>query len=361
MSRSAPTGASGAVDAATDATAAGSAAPDTRHRRAVLVSAVLVVLLVVGAILSATLGRYPLGVPAILQTIVAPGAHPADAQVFYDVRLVRIGAALLVGAVLALAGSAFQAVFRNPMVSPDVLGASGGAGMGASLALLFGLGVAGTQAFAFLGGLLAVLAALVVDRMIDRRGSILTLILTGMVVASLCSAVISLVKYVGDPEDKLPQITFWLLGGLSAVRPHDVAWLAAVFVVGGVALMALRWRLTALAFGDEQAATMGVDVRTVRLVTIAAATLLTAVAVSVAGIVGWVGLLVPHLARILVGADNRVALPVSALLGALFLLVVDTVSRSASGVEIPLGVLTALLGAPGFLYLLALGRRQGWI
>ena len=334
---------------------------DRRHRRVLVVASVLTVALALTVLGAATLGRYPLTVPAILRVLIDPGADPAAAQVFFEVRLVRIGAPVLVGAALALAGTAFQAVFRNPMVSPDVLGASGGAGMGASLALLLGLGAAGIQTLAFAGGLVAVLVALAVDRLIDRRGSILTLILTGLVVSSMCSAVISLIKYVGDPENKLPQITFWLLGGRSTVRASDVELLAGALVVGGTVLLALRWRLTALAFGDEQAATMGVDVRLVRLSAIGAATLLTAVAVSVSGIVGWVGLIIPHLARILVGSDNRVVLPVSALAGALFLLAVDTVARSANGLEIPLGVLTALLGAPVFLYLLALGSRRGWL
>ncbi|GLZ54859.1 iron(III) ABC transporter permease [Actinomycetospora sp. NBRC 106378] len=334
---------------------------DRRTRRVVTVTVVLSVALVVGALLAATLGRYPLSVPAIVTTLADPSAHPGDAQVLFEVRLVRIAAAALIGAALALAGAAFQAVFRNPMVSPDVLGASGGAGTGASLALLLGLGVAGIQTLAFVGGLGAVLLALLVDRLIDRRGSVLTLILTGLVVSSTCSALISLIKYVGDPENRLPQITFWLLGGLSSVRPSDVVLLGGSLLVGGAVLIALRWRLTALSFGDEQATALGVDVRLVRLTTIVAATLLTAVAVSVSGVVGWVGLIIPHLARILVGSDNRVVVPVAAIAGALFLLGVDTVSRAVSAIEIPLGILTALLGAPVFLYLLALGRRRGWL
>lgn len=333
-----------------------------RTWRASVVMLVLAALLVVEALVAATLGHYALPIPTILATLGDPAAHPNDAQVLFGVRAVRIAGAALIGAALAMAGCAFQALFRNPMVSPDVLGASGGAGMGASLALLLGLSTAGIQVFAFAGGIAAVLLALVVERAVDPRGgSVLTLILTGMVVGSLCAAVISLVKYVGDPENKLPQITFWLLGGLSTIRPADVLLLVVALAVGGTALMALRWRLTVLSFGDEQATAMGVDARTVRLVAIAAATLLTAVSVAVAGIVGWVGLIIPHLARILVGSDNRVAIPVSALAGAVFLLAVDTVARALSDVEIPLGVLTALLGAPVFLYLLAFGRRKGWI
>ena len=333
-----------------------------RRNRAVLIMVGLAVVTVVGALAATMLGHYALSPAEILDVLVSPGANPTGAQIFYEVRLVRIAGAVMIGIGLALAGSAFQAVFRNPMVSPDVLGASGGAGVGASLALLLGLGSAAVQVLSFAGGILAVALALFVERVVSRRGgSLLTLILTGMVVASLCSAIISLIKYLGDPTDKLPQITFWLLGGLSTIRPADLLLLGGALLVGGVPLLFLRWRLTVLSFGDEEAEALGIDTRTVRLVAIVAATLLTAVAVSVAGIVGWVGLIVPHLARILVGSDNRVAMPVAALAGGLFLLAVDTVARAGTGIEIPLGVLTALVGAPVFLYLLALGRRRGWI
>ncbi|MDF3312210.1 iron ABC transporter permease [Rhodococcus sp. T2V] len=333
-----------------------------RRHPAVLVT--MIVLLAAGALLSATLGHYPLSAGEIVSVLRDPN-DPATAdvaQIFYQVRLVRIWAAIMVGAALALAGAAFQAVFRNPMVSPDVLGASGGAGLGAALGLLFALGTTTTQTLSFVFGLAAVAVVFVVDRAVDPRGgSILTLILTGMVVAALCSALISLVKYVGDPENKLPQITFWLLGGLSAVRSVDLIVLGGALLVAGIPLTVLRWRLNALSFGDDQAQALGINVAVVRGTTIAAATLLTAAAVSVAGVVGWVGLIIPHLARILVGPDNRYAMPAATLLGALFLLAVDDVARSASSIEIPLGVLTALLGAPVFLYLLAAGRRRGWL
>lgn len=347
-----------------DAAVARTARAPSRRRRSGSVLVLLLVLLVVVAVASTMLGRYALSPRDIAALVAHPDApqNAQAAQIFFDVRLVRIQGAAAVGGALALAGALLQAVLRNPMVSPDVLGASGGAGFGASVGLLLGLGTLPTQALSFTGGLAAVLLALMVARLVggDGRG-VLTLILTGMVVSSLCAALISLVKYIGDPADKLPQITFWLLGGLSSIRRVDVIALLIVLALASLPLIVLRWRLNVLAFGDEQAATMGVNVMALRVCAIGTATLLTAVAVSVAGIVGWVGLIVPHLARIVVGADTRYALVASTLLGAAFLLIVDTTARSAAGLEIPLGVLTAVLGAPVFLYLLVLGRRRSWL
>ncbi len=335
-----------------------------RGRRPGLALLVLAVLLVVIAIGSITLGRYALSLGDIAALLARPDApeNAQAAQIFFDVRLNRVLGAAGVGGALALAGALLQGVLRNPMVSPDVLGASGGAGLGACIGLLLGLGSLPMQGLSFIGGLAAVLLALTVERLIGGQGrGILTLILTGMVVSSLCAALISLVKYVGDPADKLPQITFWLLGGLSSVRRFDVIALGVILAVSCIPLILLRWRLNVLAFGDEQASTMGVNVAALRVLAIATATLLTAVAVSVAGIVGWVGLIIPHLARIIVGADTRHVLVASTLLGGAFLLVVDTAARTIAGLEIPLGVLTAVIGAPVFLYLLVLGKRRAWL
>lgn len=339
------------------------AAPATGHRRVPLLVALGVLLMAV-AVVSMTLGRYALSLGDIAAVVLHPES-PQNAQavqIFYDVRLNRVLGAAGVGGALALAGALLQSVLRNPMVSPDVLGASGGAGLGACLALLLGWGALPMQGLSFLGGLGTVALALAVERIIAGQGrGILTLILTGMVVSSLCSALISLLKYVGDPTDKLPQITFWLLGGLSSVRRFDVVALGIVMALACVPLLVLRWRLNVLAFGDEQASTMGVNVALLRVVAIATATLLTAIAVSVAGIVGWVGLIIPHLARTLVGADTRYVLVAATLLGATFLLVVDTAARTVAGLEIPLGVLTAIIGAPVFLYLLVVGKRMAWL
>lgn len=288
----------------------------------------------------------------------ADAAGPVDATIWL-VRMPRIVAAVLVGGALAAAGAAYQALFRNPMVSPDLLGASGGAGVGAALGILLAWNTAAVQLVAFALGLGAVLVTYAVGTAVGRgRESTLTLVLTGIVVSSLCSALISLTKYVADPENKLPQITFWLLGGLDTVTIRDnLLPIVIPIVVGMIPLLVLRWRLNVLSFGDEEAASMGVNPRVVKAFVIIGATSMTAASVSAAGMVGWVGLVVPHAARMLVGPDARRALPVSALLGAIFLLTVDDIVRSVLTTEVPLGILTALVGAPFFLLILARGRR----
>jgi iron complex transport system permease protein len=283
----------------------------------------------------------------------------ADDITIWLVRMPRILAAVLIGAALAAAGSAYQALFRNPMVSPDLLGASGGAGLGAALGILLSWNTAAVQLAAFAMGLAAVLATYAVGTAVGRgTESTLTLVLTGIVVASLCSAMISLTKYVADPDNKLPQITFWLLGGLDTVTIRTKLLPIVVPIVAGmISLLVLRWELNVLSFGDEEAASMGVNPRIVKAVVIAGATLMTAAAVSAAGMVGWVGLVIPHAARMLVGPDARRALPASALLGAIFLLVVDDLVRTVFTTEVPLGILTAMVGAPFFLVMLSRGRR----
>ena len=340
------------------------AAPPARRRgRWPAVSVLSVLLLVVAA------GSFAVGITAyppstILEVVLAhlsgrAAAVPrVDDVTIWVVRMPRIVAAVLVGGALAAAGAAYQALFRNPMVSPDLLGASGGAGVGAALGILLSWSSAAVQLSAFALGLGAVLVTYAVGTVVGRgRESTLTLVLTGIVVSSLASALISLTKYVADPDDKLPQITFWLLGGLDTVRIPALLWLGVPILVGAVPLLVLRWRLNVLSFGDDEASSLGVDPRVVKAFVIVGATLLTAASVAAAGMVGWVGLVVPHAARLLVGPDARRALPVSALLGAIFLLVVDDLVRTVLPTEVPLGILTALVGAPFFLLLLARGGR----
>lgn len=289
------------------------------------------------------------------------GVYRPDDVTIWLVRMPRIFAAVLVGGALAAAGAAYQALFRNPMVSPDLLGASGGAGVGASLGILLSWSSPEVQLAAFALGLVAVLTTYAVGTVVGRGSeSTLTLVLTGIVVSSLCSALISLTKYVADPDNKLPQITFWLLGGLDTVTVREnLLPIVLPIVAGFVPLMVLRWRLNVLSFGDDEAASLGVNPKVVKGFVIVGATLMTAASVSAAGMVGWVGLVVPHAARMLVGPDARRALPVSALLGAIFLLLVDDIVRTLLTTEVPLGILTALVGAPFFLVLLTRGRR-GW-
>ena len=339
------------------------ASPADRSRRVVVGLLVALGVMLVIALVS---GRYPIRLgdlaDLLWRAVTAPGSltHNAGETVLFRVRLPRLCAALMVGAALSGSGACYQAIFRNPMVDPSLLGVSAGAALGAALGILFSVGVVGIQLLAFGSGLAAVGLTLLLSWLVSRQGeNTLTLVLCGIVTGTLFSATLSLVKYLADPYSKLPAITYWLMGSLAAVNPADARGAALATLVGTIPLVLLRWRINVLSFGDEEARAMGVNTRLIRGLVIAASTLMTATAVSMSGMIGWVGLVVPHLARMLVGPSFAVLLPVSILMGALFLLTVDTVSRVAFAVEIPLGILTAIIGAPFFIYLLVRGRR-GW-
>ncbi len=324
------------------------------EKKKISVLLLLFVLVVVALLVSMALGQYPIPFPLPDQK------DPMLETILFEIRLPRVLAAVMIGGAMALSGASYQGMFRNPMVSPDILGASAGAGFGAALAILFSCNAGEIQIMAFLFGLLAVGLTLLVSKTISRKGNMtLILVLTGMVVSTLFSSLISITKYVADPDSKLPSITFWLMGGLSSVGSRDVKLLFVLFLVGAIPLLLVRWRLNVLSFGDEEAQGMGVDVPKLRLTVILASTLLTAACVSLCGLVGWIGLVVPHMARLLVGPNFKDLLPASTFLGAFFLLIVDDVARCAFSVEIPLGILTALIGAPFFLYLLMKGKK-GW-
>lgn len=305
-------------------------------------------------------GPYPLApAEAVAALLAGPAATDDAATVVWNLRLPRIGAGLLVGMALSAAGAAYQGMFRNPLVSPDILGVSAGAGLGASLAILGGLPLAAVQGAAFCGGLLAVATVYFVAGRVRRHDPVLVLVLAGVAVGTLFGAGISLVKVLADPSMQLPSITFWLLGGLNAAAPADLALAAPLVAAGLMPMLLLRWRVNLLALSDEEAAAMGVNVARLRLVLIASATLMTAAAVSIAGIVGWIGLVVPHAARLLVGPEFSRLLPTALLLGGGFLVAADTLARSATAIELPLGILTAFVGAPVFLWLLARTGRLG--
>jgi iron complex transport system permease protein len=292
------------------------------------------------------------------QVLDIPRTWPEKAAiVVLAVRLPRAAAAVLVGAALAVAGTTSQSLFRNPLVSPAVLGVSAGAGCGAALAIILHLSALTVQVAAFSGGLLAVsLAVWVAQRL--GRGSPIVLMLAGLAIAALFQALIAAFKYIADPIDVLPVITFWLMGGLGRVTGPDVLRACGPVLVAMVCVWAWRWQINVLALGDDEARALGVRVARVRLVLIAAATLMTAAAVSISGIVAWVGLLVPHMARLLVGPSFPTLLPVTMVMGGAYLLLVDNVCRSVASMEIPLGILTALLGAPVFILLLTRGRYR---
>ena len=279
--------------------------------------------------------------------------------VVFNVRGPRIVAAVLVGAALAAAGAAYQGLFRNPLVSPDILGVSTGAALGAVTGIYLSLGVVAIQSLAFVVGLGAVAVVYATGAALRRHDPILILVLAGIVIGTLLGSLVSLLKYLADPYNQLPAITFWLLGSLASVTIGDVKAVTPSVVLGLIPLVLLRWRMNVMTLGEDEARALGVDTRRLRLAVIAAATLMTAGVVSISGVVGWIGLLVPHLARFLVGPDFRRLLPASILLGAGYLLGVDTLARTIARIEIPLGVLTAFIGAPFFIWVLAASRR-GW-
>lgn len=280
-------------------------------------------------------------------------------NVVFQIRLPRVAAAALIGAALAAAGVSYQGMFRNPMVSPDILGASTGAGFGAALAILLGAGYFGISASAFVFGLLAVAAAYLVSCM-SRTNQTIALILSGMMVSSLFSAGTSYLKLVADTQQQLPAITYWLMGSLSSIKPRDVLFLVIPVTIGLVPLWILSWRMNLLTLGEEEARSMGVNTRLLRFIVILCATLLTAASVAVSGMIGWVGLVIPHFCRMLFGYDYRRLIPAAALFGASFLIIVDDIARLATAGEIPLGILTAFVGAPIFLYLILTGgARRG--
>ena len=309
------------------------------------------------------IGKYPLSLGDIASAVGGAiiGASPPDQAsiVLFSIRVPRILAAVLVGAALAAAGAAYQGLFRNPLVSPDILGVSAGAGLGAVLGIFLSLPVAGVQLFAFAGGLATVALVYFIGSLVQNREPVLVLVLAGVVVGSLAGAGISLLKILADPYDQLPAIVFWLLGSLSSVRSAEVWSSAPLVLLGLVPLVLLRWRINVLSLGDDEAKALGVEAGRLRLIVIAAATLMTASVVAVAGVIGWIGLVIPHLARMLVGPDFNRLLPASLLIGGGYMLLIDTLARTIAAIEIPLGVLTAIIGAPFFLWLLARGD-DGW-
>jgi iron complex transport system permease protein len=285
------------------------------------------------------------------------GAPSAAEIVLLNVRLPRILAALVVGGALAAAGAAYQVIFRNPLVSPDILGVSTGAGFGAALGILLSLPVVLIEAFAFAGGIATVVLVTAMAAAVASHDRVLVLVLAGVVVGALAGAAISLVKILADPYDQLPAITFWLLGSLAGAKGIDVTAVVLPVALGVALLWLLRWRITVLSLGDDEAKALGIDAARLRAIVIAAATLATAAVVAISGVVGWIGLLIPHMARMLVGPQFARLLPASILMGAGFLVLVDTLARTLARVETPIGILTAVIGAPAFLWLLARTRR----
>jgi iron complex transport system permease protein len=324
----------------------------------------LVVLLIVIALLSLVSGQLhirPLFVAKILASRIfhIQQDWPATLDsVVIDVRIPRLLAGLLIGAGLSISGASFQGLFRNPLVSPDILGVSAGAGFGAALGILFFGNVFAVQLLSFAFGLLAVFLTYALSRTY-RSTPVLMLVVAGIIIAALFSAGTSLLKYVADPVNQMPSIVFWLLGSLNNAANKDFLIVGPIILSGIIVLYLVRWRINLLTMGEEDARALGVNTTQIRAIIIVCATFISASAVCIAGIIGWVGLVIPHIGRILVGADNKHLLPVSALVGGIYLVGVDVIARTAMEAEIPIGILTAIIGAPIFAYLLR-KNRPAW-
>ena len=310
------------------------------------------------------LGRYSISPIVAFQVLLSkiipltPTWSSDVETVIFQVRLPRAIIAMLVGAGLSISGASYQGMFRNPLVSPDILGVSAAAGFGACLAILFSESQVMLQILALLFGIVGVLLTYTISR-VYKTTPVLMLVLSGVVVGAFFSSLIAITKYIADPLYKLPSITFWLMGGISTASLRDIIVIFPAMLIGITGLLLVRWRINILAMGDAEARSMGVRTELLKGIIILCSTLITAAAVSVSGIIGWVGLVIPHVARMIVGPDHRVLLPASLAIGAAFLLVIDNIARTVTASEIPLGIISGLIGAPFFAYLLR-RTKGGW-
>ncbi len=323
-----------------------------------------IVLAIIGCAFAALcLGRFQVSFREVL-AVLLPGAFPgmeipANMQkVVLDVRLPRVLLALAAGAGLSAAGAAFQALFANPLATPDTLGVATGASFGAVLGILFALPAFFIQLSALAAGLLAAGLVYLISKSRRGQGGTVMMVLAGMVISALFSALVSLVKYTADPQDVLPAITFWMMGNMQNASWQSLAMGLPLILSGTLLIFLFRWRLNALSLPEEEAASLGIPVRRMRALTVLGATMVTASVVSMCGLIGWVGLLIPHIARMLFGSSNKAVVPASIGLGAVFMLAIDTLARCASTSEIPVSILTAVIGAPFFILLL---RKSGGV
>lgn len=325
----------------------------------------LPVTLLILIFVSLFVGRYPLALGDVIQALKTGGPWGANAAdgivngIVWDIRLPRALLGALVGGSLAVSGAAFQSFFKNPLVSSGILGVSSGAGFGAALAILLFSSLAMVYPMALIFGILAVACSYFIGR-IYRTTPTIMLVLGGIIVSSVFSALISFAKYVADPFEQLPTIVFWLMGSLAGAGYREIGFAAIPMLVGMTGLWGVRWRINVLSMGDREAATLGINTRLTKGLVILCATLATAGAVCVSGVIGWIGLVIPHIGRMLVGNDNRYLIPASFYIGACFLIFVDDIGRILTGAEIPIGILTAVVGGPFFVYLLKKTKGGGW-
>lgn len=326
-------------------------------KRSSIKLALLTLVLIFLIIASIQLGRYPISGNQLARMLLSK-LFPVDMTwtvtmetILFNIRLPRILLAALVGSCLSLAGASYQGVFQNPMASPDLLGATSGAAFGAAFAILLGASSFGISVSAFAFSIITVVTVFLIGK--QAPGSpLLNLILSGIMVSALFTAGTSFIKLVADPTNQLPSITYWLMGSFSGARLNEVQFIVFPMLIGGIPLFALRWRLNLLTLGDDTCLSMGINPGKLRLIVIVASTIITAASVAVSGMIGWVGLVVPHLCRKLIGSNYKYLMPASMIVGASFMLIVDNVSRNLLEVEIPIGILTAFIGTPFFIYLI---------
>ena len=313
--------------------------------------------LIIVFIMSFAIGRYAIHPVDVLKVLLSKFIHIKKTwddnatTVIFEIRLPRIIAALLIGSALSVAGCVYQGLFKNNMVSPEVLGASNGAGFGAALGIFFSMGYAKTTLLSFITGLFAISLAYFISEK-SRADKTFSMILSGIMVGSLFSAMISYLKLIADTENTLPAITYWLMGSLSSIKIGDAIFVSIPIILAMIPLFLIRWRINILTMGEEEALSLGINVKALKVLIIVSATLMTSASVSVSGIIGWVGLVIPHFARMIVGYDYRYLLISSGILGSTFLIFVDNFARNIATSEVPLGILTSFIGAPMFLYLI---------
>lgn len=328
---------------------------------------ILGLLILIVAIVSFGLGRFSKisiqDIPSILLHQIFPTIKQTwtatDESVLINLRLPRIIAAIIVGASLAISGASYQALFANPVASSDTLGVTSSAAFGAILGILFNISTVGVKLLSFTVGCFAVLLVFsAASRLSKGRNLTVFLILIGMVASSMFQALLSVLKFVADPVDQLPKITYWLMGSFCNVRLRDIPFCLLFFIIGALPLYLMKWRMNLLSLSEYEAKSMGENIFLLRTITVICATLLTSSAVAMTGGISWVGLVIPHITRFIVGSDSRKLLPASSLLGSLFLLVMDDIARSVSVYELPISILTSLIGAPVFFIILIRSREH---
>lgn len=326
---------------------------NTKFRR---LFAILIVLLIITFFISLSIGRYSNDPLDVLNALFSragweEGSNPIMDSIVFHVRMPRIIVSMLVGAMLSLSGAVYQGVFKNPLISPDLLGVSSGASVGAALAIMLGASLAQRQITAFLGGLLAVSITAFIPKLFKNRNNMM-LVLSGIIVSGFFCSLLSIMKFVAEEQTELASIVFWQMGSMAKVLGKEIVAITPVFIICTTVLLLLSWRINILSFGDLEAKSLGMNITQIRGIIIVCASLLTASSVSISGTIGWIGLVIPHLGRLAIGTDNTKVVPITVVMGALFMLVIDTLARTVSTAEIPLSILTGFVGAPLFAYLL---------